>query len=45
MCVMSTEDHLLITGLKPNTGYTVVVEARKMQRYAEVDTGQREIWH
>ncbi|ELT90741.1 hypothetical protein CAPTEDRAFT_219540 [Capitella teleta] len=31
------EDHMLITALKPNTKYTVVVEARKMQHYAEVD--------
>lgn len=33
------EDHLLITNLRPATTYTVVVEARKMEKYKDVDEG------
>lgn len=36
---------MLITGLKPNAQYTVVVEARKMQRYAEVDNSMFDMNH
>ena len=34
-----TEDHLLITNLRRATTYTVVVEARKMEKYKDVDEG------
>ncbi len=30
------DDHLLITGLKACTSYNVVVEARKLQSYADI---------
>ena len=33
----TTDDHLLITGLRPTTSYTVVVEARKMEKYTDLD--------
>ena len=32
-----SEDHVRITGLRPNQNYTFVVEARKMQKYAGMD--------
>ncbi|XP_059161356.1 uncharacterized protein LOC131944640 isoform X2 [Physella acuta] len=35
----TTEDHLLISGLRPSTAYTVVVEARKMEKYTDLDEG------
>ena len=35
-----TEDHLLITNLRPAIPYTVVVEARKMEKYKDVDEGK-----
>ncbi|XP_046358181.2 uncharacterized protein LOC124136325 [Haliotis rufescens] len=35
----TTEDHLLITSLRPCTSYTVVVEARKMEKYTDIDEG------
>lgn len=31
------EDHLLITGLRPSTVYTVVVESRKVEKYKDYD--------
>lgn len=34
-----TDDHLLITNLRPSTTYTVVVEARKMEKYSDIDEG------
>ena len=34
----ASEDHLLVTGLKPHTMYNVVVEARKMQKYRETES-------
>ena len=34
---MFPDDHLLITSLRPNINYNVVVEARKLQKYAEMD--------
>ncbi|XP_041347758.1 uncharacterized protein LOC121367568 [Gigantopelta aegis] len=33
------EDHLLITNLRPCTAYTVIVEARKMEKYTDMDEG------
>ncbi|XP_052779768.1 uncharacterized protein LOC128217013 isoform X4 [Mya arenaria] len=33
----TAEDHLLITNLRPATTYTVVVEARKMEKYKDID--------
>ncbi|XP_076447663.1 uncharacterized protein LOC143284653 isoform X3 [Babylonia areolata] len=33
----TTDDHLLITSLRPATTYTVVVEARKMEKYTDMD--------
>lgn len=33
----TTDDHLLITTLRPHTTYTVVVEARKMEKYRDMD--------
>ena len=30
------DDHLLISNLKPNITYTVAVEARRSQQYAEL---------
>ncbi|KAK6175730.1 hypothetical protein SNE40_014123 [Patella caerulea] len=33
----TTEDHLLINNLKPSTTYTVIVEARKMEKYTDID--------
>lgn len=33
----TSEDHLLITNLRPSTSYTVVVEARKMEKYKDID--------
>ena len=33
----TTDDHLLITSLRPNVTYTVVVEARKMEKYKDMD--------
>ena len=35
-----TEDHLLISNLRPATTYTVVVEARKMEKYKDIDEGK-----
>ncbi|GFS04640.1 fibronectin, partial [Elysia marginata] len=35
----TTDDHLLITGLRPSTAYTIVVEARKMEKYTDFDEG------
>ncbi|XP_012935394.1 uncharacterized protein LOC101845075 isoform X2 [Aplysia californica] len=35
----TTEDHLLITGLRPSISYTIVVEARKMEKYTDMDEG------
>ncbi|XP_055882729.1 uncharacterized protein LOC106055997 isoform X2 [Biomphalaria glabrata] len=33
----TTDDHLLINGLRPSTSYTVVVEARKTEKYTDFD--------
>ncbi|KAL5013163.1 hypothetical protein ScPMuIL_007433 [Solemya velum] len=33
----TTDDHLLITNLRPATSYKVVVEARKMEKYKDID--------
>ena len=33
----TTDDHLLITSLRPAVTYTVVVEARKMEKYTDMD--------
>ncbi|CAL1538548.1 unnamed protein product [Lymnaea stagnalis] len=33
----TTEDHLLISGLRSSTSYTVVVEARKTEKYTDFD--------
>jgi len=33
------DDHMMISGLQPNTAYTFVVEARKMQKYADINEG------
>ncbi|KAH9503746.1 hypothetical protein Btru_066540, partial [Bulinus truncatus] len=33
----TTDDHLLISGLRPSTSYTVVVEARKTEKYTDFD--------
>ena len=38
--IFFTEDHLLITNLRPAIPYTVVVEARKMEKYKDVDEGK-----
>ncbi|CAG5119535.1 unnamed protein product, partial [Candidula unifasciata] len=35
----TTGDHLLITGLRPSTTYTVIVEARKIEKYKDYDEG------
>ena len=35
-----SEDHLQLTDLKPNTLYSVVVEARKLQKYNDTDSIQ-----
>ncbi|XP_025107507.1 uncharacterized protein LOC112572161 isoform X5 [Pomacea canaliculata] len=35
----TTDDHLLITSLRPATVYTVVVEARKTEKYTDMDEG------
>ncbi|GFN84346.1 fibronectin, partial [Plakobranchus ocellatus] len=35
----TTDDHFLITGLRPSTSYTIVVEARKMEKYTDFDEG------
>ena len=31
-----SDDHLLVSGMKPNTNYNVVVEARKMHSYKDI---------
>ncbi|ESO91438.1 hypothetical protein LOTGIDRAFT_153880 [Lottia gigantea] len=33
----TSDDHLIITNLKPSTCYTIVVEARKMEKYTDID--------
>ena len=38
----TTEDHLLITTLRPRTTYTVVVEARKTSKYMDIDENASE---
>jgi len=40
ICLCFTDDHLLITSLRPNTHYNVVVEARRLQKYSEIDEGR-----
>jgi hypothetical protein len=36
----TSDDHLLISGLKPAITYTVIVEARKLQKYSALQEGK-----